>query len=149
MKKTMMLLLSVILIITVSACGADKLNVTPAEIFEHITESVELPIMADIDESRLPDYNVNIEDAESFVAKEAAISAIFVQIIIIEAKDGKANNVHNAMLEHQSSLKNQAFYPQGIEAAAASIVNAKGNLVYLICHDKSQEIEEILLKFIA
>jgi len=129
-----------------SACEkpSDKPTQTPEEIYEQIIEQIDLPIMLDIAESRLDEYNVEPDNAVSFIAKEAAISAIFVQLIIIEAKDGKLNAVRDAMSEHQARLKDDAFYPQGRQAAAASIVGTRGNLVYLICDENAIEVEKII-----
>jgi hypothetical protein len=153
LKKIIALLLVVVLFV---ACGnnTDNLSettVTPEEIYAHLLEAefFDPPYMIDIEADRLANYHVNPEDAVSFVAKEAAISAIFIQLIIIEAENGKVNDVKNAMLEQQSTLKDDAFYPQGVEAAANSIVSVRGNLVYLICDVRSQEIEEVLLEFVS
>ena len=142
MKKVLLILAAAALLLT--ACESDKPDLSPLELYERISDEVELPIMVDIDEDRLGDYHVSPDDAVSFVAKEAAISAIFVQLIIIEAKEGKASEVQSAMREHQSQLKDDAFYPQGREAAAASIVGTRGSVVYLICIENAQEIENII-----
>ena len=106
------------------------------------------PYMMDIFEDRLGQYNVEPADAVEFIAKEAAISAIFVQLIVIKAKEDRVNEVHNAMILHQESLRDAAFYPQGVSAAAASIVGVSGNIVYMICDERAQEIEELLLNII-
>jgi hypothetical protein len=125
-------------------------RLTLEQVFDKLVELefFDPPYMVDIEEERLEQYHVNPEDAESFIAKEAAISAIFVQLIVIEATDGKVNDVHNAMLAHQEQLLDDAFYPQGLEAAAASIVNIKGNFVYLICDERADEIEKELVKLL-
>ena len=148
MKKTIALLIALTLVLT--ACESNRLYASPQEIYDYIEASAEpkLPLMLDIAEGRLPDYKVNIEDVKSFVAKEAAISAVFVQLIIIEAQKGKVNDVYNAMLEHQSKLKEAAFYPQAQKAAANSIAGVEGDLVYLICYEDAKNIENELLVFL-
>jgi hypothetical protein len=146
--KKIVILLSVLILLT--ACAADKpALLPPAELFGRLAETglFEPPYMLDIQESRLSEYHVNPDDAVSFVVKEAAISAIFIQLIIIEAQDGRAAAVYNAMREHQANLLDDAFYPQGREAAAASVVGRRGNLVYLICDERAEEIERELLKY--
>ena len=138
--------------VLMTACTPNKGgSLPPSELFEGLVEAgfFEPPYMVDISEGRLSEYNVNPEDAEAFIAMEAAITASFIQLIIIDAKDGRVNSVRDAMTEHQSQLKNEAFYPQGFEAASASIVGAKGNIVYLICDERAEEIEKELLKFVA
>jgi len=147
MKRIIIILTAVTLLLSVCVgCenSTDKPVLSPEEIYERIIEEVDLPIMLDISESRLDEYNVEPDNAVSFIAKEAAISAIFVQLIIIEAKDGKVGAVRDAMSEHQARLKDDAFYPQGRQAAAASIVGTIGNLVYLICDENAQEVEKII-----
>jgi hypothetical protein len=150
-KNMVTILLSVFAVVLMclcSSCSTDKPYGNPDEIFEELVEAgfFEPPYMLDIAQDRLSEYRINPEDAESFIAKEAAISSIFVQLIIIKANEGKAGDVHRAMLEHQSSLKDDAFYPQGREAAAASIVSRKGNLIYLICDERASEIETVIIK---
>ncbi|MCL2071960.1 MAG: hypothetical protein FWH07_06990 [Oscillospiraceae bacterium] len=155
MKKINFMLIAVLLIMSMVALNGceppHEVTVTPDEIFSHFVENelFEPPYMLDIDPGRLGDYNVKPDDAVSFIAKEAAISAVFIQIIIINAGEDKVNDVHEAMLEHQSNLKDDVFYPQGVAAANASIVGVKGDLVYLLCDERAQELEEILLNFIA
>ncbi|MCL1903943.1 MAG: hypothetical protein FWF94_05960 [Oscillospiraceae bacterium] len=147
LKKVTILLIAAIFVLT--ACEQKGVYKTPEEIYEHIAENAqpELPLMLDISEERLPDYKVNTDDAKLFVAKEAAISAVFVQLIFIEANKDKVSEVYNAMLEHQAQLKEAAFYPQAQQASANSRVGFKGELVYLICHEGAQEIEDILTEF--
>jgi len=148
MRKFVITLLSVILL---TSCNPDKPEMpSPQEIFDRLVEA-ELfdvqgaPYMADISAARLGEYRVNPDDAVSFIAKEAAISAFFVQLIIIEVKDGRLREVYDAMKEHQENLMDATFYPQGQKAAAASIVKARGNLVYLICDERASFIEDVIL----
>jgi len=157
MKKILLLLISAVLMLT--SCnspdtdkpGGSQPALTPGELYEKLTQAGlfdgdDSPIMIDIWEDNLSDHFVFPEDAESFIAKEAGISSIFIQLIIIQAKSGKENDVHSAMTEHQSRLTDDAFYPQGQQAAAASIVGISNNIIYLICDIRSAEIEAELLK---
>ena len=153
-KNIIAIALSAVLLLT--ACDDNNPNiedvtVTPQEIYQNLVdlEFFDPPYMVDILEHRFDEYEIIPADYESFVAKEAAISAMFVQLIIIEAKDGKVSTVREAMETHQSNLKDDVFYPQGIQAAAVSIVGNVGNLVYLICDERSEELERELLKFVA
>ena len=145
-KKIIAIALAALILLT--ACSESEIPPVD-EIYRHIEESFKLPIMSDINGSRFGEYNINPDDTVDFIAKEAAISAIFVQVIIIKAADGRVDEVRRAMLKQQASLSDAAFYPNAQEAAASSIVGTKGNLVYLICHADAVEIENILLKFIS
>ncbi|MCL1832627.1 MAG: hypothetical protein FWG45_06955 [Oscillospiraceae bacterium] len=94
------------------------------------------------------DYGVNIEDAVSYVVMVEVISNHFIQLIIVEAREGKVGAVKAALLEHQSTLKDDAFYPQGAINAEQSIVGTQGDWAYLICYDGSAEVERELLEII-
>jgi hypothetical protein len=152
MSKLVAILLTVIIFVT--ACGVGdsdfELSVTPREVYEHLEASgfFEPPFMQDIDADKLGDFRINPDDAVSFIAREAAISAIFIQIILIEATPGRVNAVYADMLEHQTNLQDATAYPQGTRAAMASIVGTRGNLVYLICDERAQDIESEILRFI-
>ena len=117
---------------------------TPQEIYDSLLEAefFDPPYLMPILEVLLPDYNVNTDDSKSFTAMEAAISALFIQLIIIEAEENKADSVYAAMKEHRQALLNDAFYPQGAQAAAASIVNKNGNLIWLICDERAEDINK-------
>ncbi|MCL2754483.1 MAG: hypothetical protein FWD35_02045 [Oscillospiraceae bacterium] len=105
--------------------------------------------MRDVPESRLSDLHIVPDDAVSFVAKEAAISAVFLQLILIEAHSERLGAVHTAMLEYQSALQqNATAYPQGAVAAAASRVGSRGNLIWLICDGRAIEIEQAIIDLI-
>jgi hypothetical protein len=158
MKKIFLLFMSTVLLLT--SCGSDKSGgngneykvLSPSELYsrlaeEHLFDTVPAPIMTDISESRYDEFFINPDDAVSIVAKEAAISAFFVQVIIIEAKDGRVGTVLSAMNKHQSNLADETFYPQGVAAAAASVVGSRGNIVYLICDVRGREIESALIKY--
>ncbi|MCL2036164.1 MAG: hypothetical protein FWG83_02100 [Oscillospiraceae bacterium] len=150
MKKIVIMLMSAALLLTsLTSCAPDKPESnprSPEEIYEKLVESgffdvADSPLMKDISPGRIADYKVEPDLAVSYVAKEAAISSFFVQLLIIEAKEGESGAVYNAMLEHQSDLLDETFYPQGRIAAAASIVGRNGNIVYLICDERAAEIE--------
>jgi ribose 5-phosphate isomerase RpiB len=67
----------------------DKPDISPAEIYENLTKNdfydTMSTLMNDINENRYAEFQIDPENVQSVIAKEAAISSFFVQLIIIEA----------------------------------------------------------------
>jgi len=126
--------------------GEDGLPLA-ASLYETVTKDIELPFLeSPYLEEMVPSFIGDVENTESFVIKQAAISAFLTEIIIVEAKEGKADEVYNAVDAHFTSLKNSTnLYPQGMEAVAAAIIGKKGNIIYFFCNEKAAELEKSLL----
>jgi len=134
-------------IVLLTACDSDEVDFShlpsPQEIFDDEISRFygDTILMVPIDESRFEEFQIDVDDTITVIAKEAAISAIFVQLFIIEAQPDRINAVYSAMLRHQANLQDATAYPQGAVAAAASVVGVHGNLVYLFCDERADEIE--------
>jgi hypothetical protein len=120
---------------------------SPDELYEKLTEAGFFDVlMVDIAEFRLDEYQINPQDAERFIAKEAAHSSLLVQLMIIEAKPGRLDEVYNAMHRHRDNLVDAGLYPQGQANAMSSIVGFRGNVVYFICDESAADAEKELVK---
>jgi len=115
-------------------------------LYEAVTKDRELPIlMPPFMEEMVPDYIGDVENTESYLIEQAAISAILTEIIIVEAKDGKVDDVYGAVDAHFTALKNaDNLYPQGMRAVAAAVIGKSGNIVWFICHEDAADMEQAL-----
>lgn len=87
--------------------------------------------------------NANYED---MVIYNCPMSAVMSEIIIIKAADGQIDAVKADLEARQKKAQEQdAFYPDDIDAANASIVGTKGNYAYfLLAFDVAPELEKTL-----
>jgi hypothetical protein len=131
-----------------SETGGDNGDATVTQkLYDAIANSgvVEMPFMCPVFETDIPKF-FNADNTEEFTAQQAAISTIFVYIIIIEAKADKVDEVFGELNAAKDFLKDGAFYPQGTEAAQNTVVGKSGNIVYLLCHKEGAAMEEVLLE---
>lgn len=117
-------------------------------LYEAVTKDRELPfLIPPYLEEMVPDFIGDVNNTESYLIQQAAISAILTEIIIVEAKEGKADEVYDAVDAHFTSLKNSDnLYPQGMRAVAAAVIGKSGNIVWFICHEDAKDMEEALLE---
>lgn len=107
----------------------------------------EWPAMMEVtDEMMLTDYfgldsaNANYKN---LLVLQCPMSATMTEIIIIEAEDVEAAK---ADLEaRQAKAKEQAWYPNDVELAEASIVGTEGNYAYFILASAAAEAEPALV----
>jgi hypothetical protein len=155
-KKLSSLILSAAVLMTLlTGCEPEPEPISvpsPAEIFAVLEESgfFSPPWMTDMRESDITQFDIIAQNSVSITAKEAEMSAVFLQIIIVETQQGKSNAVFGALLAHQELLQDATAYPQGAVAAAASRAGlaAGGAVAYLICDERADEIEETILNLI-
>lgn len=86
------------------------------------------------------------ENYEDMVIYSCPMSAVMSEIIIIKAADGQVDSVKADLEERQKKAQEQdAFYPDDVDAANASIVGTRGNYVYfLLASDVAPELEKTL-----
>jgi len=129
--------------------GGDSGTVS-VRLYNAVIADREIPIMMPpYLEEMVPDFIGDPENTESFVIQQAAISAILTEIIIAEAKEGKTDDVYNAVNAHYTALKDSnTLYPQGMAAVAAAVIGKNGNIVYFICSEDAADMERALLEAI-
>lgn len=120
-------------------------------IAEAVEGAVEWPAMVLMtDAATLKDFF--LLDAENpnykeVMVKQAAMSAAFGEIIVIEAVDGKVDEaVKDLEARKQKLIDQDAFYPEHQELAQNAIVGKKGNYAYLLAGQGAADAEKALIE---
>lgn len=107
----------------------------------------EWPSMMEVtDEMVLSDYfgldsaNANYKN---LLVLQCPMSAVMSELIIIEAEDVEAAKAD--LVARQAKAKEQAWYPNDVELAEASIVGTEGNYAYFILASAATEAEPVLV----
>lgn len=118
---------------------------------EAIEGAVEWPAMVLMtDAATLKDFF--LLDAENpnykeVMVKQAAMSAAFGEIIVIEAVEGKVDEaVKDLEARKQKLIDQDAFYPEHQELAQNAIVGKKGNYAYLLAGQGAADAEKALIE---
>lgn len=87
------------------------------------------------------------ENYKNLLVLQCPMSANMSEIIIIEAEDV---NAAKADLEarQQKAQTQDAFYPDDVERAGASIVGSEGNYAYFLMGDHADNAEKIIVDYI-
>ncbi len=91
---------------------------------------------------KLDKNNANYKD---IIVMQCPMSAVTAELILIEAQDGKVEDVKADLEARREKLINvDAFYPDSQAIAEDSIIGVHNNVVYFIAAEKAAESEEIL-----
>lgn len=118
-------------------------------VIETVTSSVEWANLAEVtDESILTEFfqlDKNNENYKDILVMQCPMSAVTAEIIIIEAVDGKIDDVKADLTARQDKLINvDSFYPDAKAIAENSIVGTHNNVAYFIAGENAAESEGIL-----
>ena len=92
--------------------------------------------------------NSDDEKIEESVVYQCPMSAVMSEIIVLKSSD--VDYVKNILEQREDKAINQdAFYPEDVENAAASIVGTTGNYAYFIISSTSTEDEEALINLLS
>lgn len=92
--------------------------------------------------------NSDDEKIEESVVYQCPMSAVMSEIIVLKSSD--VDYVKNILEQRKDKAINQdAFYPEDVENAAASIVGTTGNYAYFIISSTSTEDEEALVNLLS
>lgn len=87
------------------------------------------------------------ENYKNLLVLQCPMSANMSEIIIIEAED--VNAAKTDLESRQEKAKSQdAFYPDDVERAGASIVGAEGNYAYFLMGDHAANAEKTIVDYI-
>ena len=145
MKKTLLSLLIGLLVLSGCAKAAydkEDLDKVVLAIKEAYGENY-YPSMA-MDAALLEEIvKVKAEDVVEFFAEGPMMSFQVDTLIVIVAKDGKVEDVKNALEDYKYYLEHDAFnYPMNMPKVNASQVIVKGNIVAFVMLGKADERSE-------
>lgn len=137
-----------------SSEGEKIKDVSAKEIAEVISKSEEWPKLSAVsDNNELKEYmliDADNEDFKEVYALKPGISGTISEIIVIKAKEGKAENAKKALEARKDKLINQdSFYPEHVKWAQNSVIETIGDYAFLICNretDKAVKAVEDYLK---
>jgi len=142
MKKILFGVIAIVMALAVFAgCSAPAKEDAPAASYDYTAEDIAEAIRgayganylpdAQLDETMLSDmFGINAEDCESFVAEMPMIGVHPDKLIVIEAKEGKADAIEETLNSMRDTLIADTMqYPMNIAKINASVVLREGNYV--------------------
>ncbi len=155
MKKFLFLLLTMTLLsTTLVGCKKEQGN---NETVNVSIESIHEAVKKELGENYLPDrdiekaeieefMDIDMDNAEQFIAQSPMISMNVDTFIAIKAKEGMANDVEEDLIEYREFLNTEAFmYPMNLAKANASEVVRHGDFVFFVmlgAYDDREEASE-------
>ena len=104
-----------------------------------VTDEVMLTDVMGYDISLFEDYSVNMQ----------LVSADLFELTVIKASEENSEAVMAMLDERLRYIKEQAaFYPAQVATAEAALNGHTGDHYYLICSDKSKELEKLVISAI-
>lgn len=111
MKKTVSILMTLIIVFSFSACSEKKNENAPvsaAEIWADIVDTLpeeSLPVLMDLTDSELDDYyGIKSGWVEDFCSYVSLMNVSSSEVLIIRAKSGKTDEIEQAITERQAAL---------------------------------------------
>lgn len=153
MKKILLVLLTMTLLSTILVGCKNEvpkedetLNVSIKNIHEAVKKELGDNYFPDrdIEAAELEEFmNIDVENAEEFIAQSPMITMNVDTFIAIKAKDGMADDVEEDLIEYREFLNTDAFmYPMNLAKVAASEVVRHGDYVFFIMLGAYDEREE-------
>lgn len=157
MKKLTNTLLTMILVLTLTACGggggndgqdkeAPDLNKYYEDLMAALGED-NTPAMMDVEADFISHFYPGLEDiaTKQAVLKMAAITSIPYEFVLLETEDEAGAKAAADILQARvdAQVKGGAYYPETIEGWKKAQVFTEGNVVALICawDDQEQAVE--------
>lgn len=147
------LLICIAGLLLLSSCTSTEpaKNVNMDEAVKSITESVEFPVMMQVEDAvTLQDViKLDLNEIQEYRVYQQMISVNLNEIIFIKPKEGKADSVLEKLNARKQALKDlYAFYPAQQTAAENTVTGKYGDYVYLICHEQAQRAQQALIEYI-
>lgn len=114
-----------------------------------VLNSVQFPATVEITDSKIASdvIGINLDDCENYYIAQQMMSVHLVEVIIVEAKDGKSGDILNNLNDRKKALiEKLAFYPDQVESVENTVVGETNGIVYLIAHKDAEKAKEELLK---
>ncbi len=151
MKKMITLLMALLTIFSLAACGAGEeeapaKDYTAQEIFDAIKDAYGESFIPDADmveEEYTETYGLNMDDVAEIKAQMAMISFHPDRIVVVKANEGKGEAVEKALTAARENLvQNGMWYPANLAKVNASQVLRNGDyVVFMMLGAADENIE--------
>lgn len=156
MKKTMMLLLTIVLAMVISACAGDKSSTievkqSAKEMADQMVEKVEQPAQMELSAEEFQNlYNIDPEKLEDYSVRVPMMNVKTNEIAILKVKDAKdVAEVEAAAKQRAENVIKQfeQYLPEQYENAKNYKLITKGNYVLLVISDSADELIKVYDSF--
>ncbi|QDQ02163.1 DUF4358 domain-containing protein [Lysinibacillus fusiformis] len=156
MKKTMMLLLTIVLAMVISACAGDKSSTievkqSAKEMADQMVEKVEQPAQMELSAEEFRNlYNIDPDKLEDYSVRVPMMNVKTNEIAILKVKDAKdVAEVEAAAKQRAENVMKQfeQYLPDQYENAKNYKLITKGNYVLLVISDSADELIKVYDSF--
>ncbi|KOS69086.1 hypothetical protein AEA09_11385 [Lysinibacillus contaminans] len=156
MKKMMLIMLTMVLAMVVSACSGDKTTTIEAsksakEMADQMLKEVEQPDLMELSEEEMQNlYNIDPAKLEDFSVRVPMMNVKTNEIAIFKVKDEKdVADVEAAAKQRAENVMKQfeQYLPDQYENAKNHKIVVKGNYVLLVISDRADELIKVYDSF--
>lgn len=148
MKKIVLSFVFICLVL--SGCSKNDIVTKKVELSElkaTINKEVQWPKMMEVDSKLLKElFYLNEDMYDEVVGDVSVISTHAYELIMVKAKEGKINDVKESISHRLEDLEKtwSTYLPEQYELVKNAAKIEKGNYYFLIIHEDTKEIEEII-----
>ncbi len=156
MKKTIMILLTAMLAVIISACAGDKdstieVKLSAKEMADQMLEKVEQPVLMELSAEELKDlYNIDSAKLEDYSVRVPMMNIKTNEIAIFKVKEEKdVADIQAALKKRAENVQKQfeQYLPDQYENAKNYKLITKGNYVLLVISDSADELIKVYDSF--
>lgn len=156
MKKTIMILLTAMLAVIISACVGDKdstieVKLSAKEMADQMLEKVEQPVLMELSAEELKDlYNIDSAKLEDYSVRVPMMNIKTNEIAIFKVKEAKdVADIQAALKKRAENVQKQfeQYLPDQYENAKNYKLITKGNYVLLVISDSADELIKVYDSF--
>ncbi|MFJ7647811.1 DUF4358 domain-containing protein [Lysinibacillus sp. NPDC097279] len=156
MKKTIMILLTAMLAVIISACAGDKdstieVKLSAKEMADQMLEKVEQPVLMELSAEELKDlYNIDSAKLEDYSVRVPMMNIKTNEIAIFKVKEAKdVSDIQAALKKRAENVQKQfeQYLPDQYENAKNYKLITKGNYVLLVISDSADELIKVYDSF--
>ncbi len=156
MKKMMVLMLTAMVALVISACSNDKsetieVKESAKEMADKMITEVEQPAQIELSEEQLKDfYNIDASKLEDFTVRMPMMNVKTNEIAIFKVKDAKdVAEIEAAAKERAENVAKQfeQYLPDQYENAKNYKIVTKGNYVLMVISESADELIKVYESF--
>ena len=156
MKKTIMILLTAMLAMVVSACAGDKASTievkqSAKDMADHMLEKVEQPAFMELSAEELKDlYNIDAAKLADYSVRVPMMNVKTNEIAIFKVNDAKdISEIEAAVKQRAENVQKQFehYLPDQYENAKNYKLLTKGNYVLFVISDNADELIKVYDRF--
>ena len=156
MKKMMVLMLTAMVALVISACSNDKsetieVKESAKEMADKMVTEVEQPAQIELSEEQLKDfYNIDASKLEDFTVRMPMMNVKTNEIAIFKVKDAKdVAEIEAAAKERAENVAKQfeQYLPDQYENAKNYKIVTKGNYVLMVISESADELIKVYESF--